>query len=299
MMCEVYKNSSSSGKEYVFVNKKIFYNVVKILLGSFIFAISINVFSISNNLGEGGVTGLTMLLYYGFSWSPALTNILFNSALLVIGYKFLGKDTIYYTLVSVFGMSFFLKITSTWAFHTNQTIIAAISAGFLMGLGMGVIMRAGGTTAGSAILAKLMNKYFGWNTSYALLFFDILVVVPSIFMIGLENMLFTIVSLSVSTFILNFILEGSNPKKAITIISDKHEEIASKVTKELDRGITVVPGYGYYQGADKTILYIVVSNQQLLEVYKIINEFDEYAFVIVNEVQHVIGEGFTRQIYED
>lgn len=280
-------------------NKKIIFNLFKIMLGAFVFAISVNVFAISNDLGEGGVTGLTMMLYYAFGWPTAYTNIIFNSILLFVGYKFLGKSTVYYTLFAIAFMSVFLHLTKPLAFHTNQTIIAAISAGFLMGIGMGLIMRSGGTTAGSAILAKLANKFLGWNTSYALLLFDTLVVVPSIFIIGFENMLFTIVSLSVSTFVLNFILEGSNPKRALTIISDQYEQIGEQIVSELDRGVTVIPAYGFYKEKPQKLLYVVVSSQQLMDLYRIINKIDPEAFTIVNDVQHVIGEGFTRSMYDE
>lgn len=187
-------------------------------------------------------------------------------------------------------------MTESWHFLTDQTIIAAITAGTLMGTGMGLIMLGGGTTAGSAILAKLANKYLGWNTSYALLFFDLIVVVPSAFVIGLQNMLFTIVSLYVSTKVLDFLLEGFNPKKSITIISDQHDLIARDIEKELERGITVFHGHGYYFKQNKDILYTVVSRQQLLQVTKIVNKYDPKAFFIINDVQSVEGEGFTKQI---
>lgn len=281
------------------MTKKQILNLVKIIVGAFIFSLAVNVFALPNKLGEGGVTGLTMVLYYLFAWAPALTNLLFNSVLLVIGYKYLDKSTVYLTILAVAIFSFFLRVTESWHFLTDQTIIAAITAGTLMGTGMGLIMLGGGTTAGSAILAKLANKYLGWNTSYALLFFDLIVVVPSAFVIGLQNMLFTIVSLYVSTKVLDFLLEGFNPKKSITIISDQHDLIARDIEKELERGITVFHGHGYYFKQNKDILYTVVSRQQLLQVTKIVNKYDPKAFFIINDVQSVEGEGFTKQITRD
>ncbi|WP_099221410.1 YitT family protein [Listeria costaricensis] len=277
-------------------NKEWGFNFLKIVGGALIFSLAVNVFAIPNDLGEGGVTGLTMLLYYLFAWSPALTTLLFNGVLLIIGYKFLDRLTIILTIVAVSFTSIFLQLTKSLAFHTDQTIIAAISAGALMGLGMGLIMQGGGTTAGSAILAKIANKYLGWNTSYALLFFDLIVVIPSVVVIGFQNMLFTIVSLYISTKVLDFILEGYNPKKSVTIISEKYEEIARDIDLYLSRGITLLHGQGYYLKQDKKILYIVVSKQQLLTLTRIVNQHDKKAFFIINDVQSVVGEGFTKQI---
>lgn len=277
------------------MTKKKIFDYLKIIVGAFIFSLAVNMFAIPNQLGEGGVTGLTMMLYYLFGWAPALTNLMFNSVLLVIGYKYLDKATIFLTVFAVALTSLFLRLTTHFVFQPDEVIVAALAAGSLMGVGMGLIMVGGGTTAGSAILAKLANKYLGWNTSYALLFFDLIVVVPSVFIIGLEKMLFTVVSLYISTKVLDFILEGFNPKKSVTIISDKYELIARDIDKDLERGITIFHGQGYYLKQDRKILYTVVNRQQLLQLTKIVNQYDPKAFFIINDVQRVVGEGFTKQ----
>ncbi|HBM3437723.1 TPA: YitT family protein [Listeria innocua] len=272
------------------------WNIAKIIVGALIFSLAVNVFAIPNNLGEGGVTGLTMMLYYLLGWTPAITTFIFNGILLVIGYKFLDRMTIVWTIVAISFTSLFLHFSEPLAFVASQSIVAAIFAGLMMGIGMGLIMNGGGTTAGSAILAKIANKYLGWNTSYALLFFDLIVVIPSVFVIGFENMLFTVVSLYISTKVLDFILEGYNPKKSVTIISDYYEEIATEIDANLERGITLFNGQGFYMRQDKKILYIVISRDQLLPLTKIVNKYDEKAFFIINDVQSVVGEGFTKQI---
>lgn len=272
------------------------WNIAKIIVGALIFSLAVNVFAIPNNLGEGGVTGLTMMLYYLLGWTPAITTFIFNGILLVIGYKFLDRMTIVWTIVAISFTSLFLHFSEPLAFVASQSIVAAIFAGLMMGIGMGLIMNGGGTTAGSAILAKIANKYLGWNTSYALLFFDLIVVIPSVFVICFENMLFTVVSLYISTKVLDFILEGYNPKKSVTIISDYYEEIATEIDANLERGITLFNGQGFYMRQDKKILYIVISRDQLLPLTKIVNKYDEKAFFIINDVQSVVGEGFTKQI---
>ncbi|WP_167630341.1 YitT family protein [Listeria valentina] len=278
------------------MTKKWAFTFGKIIIGAFIFSLAVNIFAIPNHLGEGGVTGLTMILYYAFGIALAITTLIFNGILLVIGYKYLDRQTIILTIIAILFTSLFLRLTEPIAFQTDQTIVAAIFAGALMGFGMGLIMQGGGTTAGSAILAKIANKYLGWNTSYALLFFDLIVVIPSVFIIGFQNMLFTILSLYTSTKVLDFILEGFNPKKSVTIISDQYEAIAKEVDLKIGRGITLFDAEGYYTRQGKKILYIVISRQQLLPLTKIVNKHDEKAFFIINDAQSVVGEGFTKQI---
>lgn len=277
--------------------KKIIGNLVKIAIGSFIFALAVNIFALPNNLSEGGVTGVTMILYYTHNISPALTNVLFNSVILLIGLKLLDKATILYTLYAVAIMSFFLQLTDGWGYVAEEGIVASLAAGALMGVGIGFIMKGEGTTAGSVILAKIMNKFLGWRISYALLFWDIIVVVASITVIGMENFLLTVVSLLVSTKVLDFILEGSNPRKSVMIISDKYEDISLAIDTHINRGITWLDGEGYYKRSPKKVIYVIISREQLIPIQSIVNEIDPLAFVIISDVQSVIGEGFTREMF--
>ncbi|MGX6978394.1 YitT family protein [Vagococcus elongatus] len=279
--------------------KKIIFNVIKIMIGCFVFAVAVNMFALPNKLGEGGVTGITMILYYTHNISPAVTNILFNAVILVIGWKLLDKQTILYTILAVGILSVFLKFTEGLQFVADEGIVAAIAAGGLMGLGMGFIMKGEGTTAGSMILAKIMNKFLGWKVSYALLFFDIIVVITSLSVIGIEKFLLTIVSLMISTKVLDFILEGSNPKKTVMIVSDHYEEIALAIDQKISRGITLLNGVGYYKREPKKILYVVISRDQLMAIQNLINDIDPLAFVTISDAQSVIGEGFTREMFID
>ncbi|MCM3130063.1 MULTISPECIES: YitT family protein [unclassified Paenibacillus] len=272
--------------------KKRMFDMIMLLAGAFIFALAVNLFVIPNDFGEGGVTGISIVLYYLFQWSPALVGFVINGILLIIGYKLLDKQTTYYTIIVVAFNSLFLHLTEHWSIPADEPVLNAIFAGLLAGLGIGLIIRVGGTTAGTTILARLANKYLDWSISYALLFFDIIVAVFSIFVIGIENFMFTILILYIGTKAMEFIIEGLNPKKAVTIVSAKHDAIASRVTDIMDRGVSVLRGYGYYTGQEKEILYIVISKQEVSMLKKIVKSEDPSAFVTIHDVRDVFGEGF-------
>lgn len=263
-----------------------------LLLGAFLFALAVNLFVIPNDFGEGGVTGITIILYYWLQWSPALVSIILNGILLIIGYRLLDKKTTVYTILAVLFNSFFLHLTESWHIESNEPVINAVFAGLLAGAGIGIIIRVGGTTAGTTILARLANKYWDWNISYGLLFFDLIVAVFSVFVIGIEKMMFTFVILYIGTKAMEFIIEGLNPKKAVTIISTHHDQIARKVVDIMDRGVTVLRGYGYYTGDNKDVLYIVISKQEVSMLKKIVRAEDKNAFVSIHDVRDVFGEGF-------
>ncbi|KAB7665605.1 YitT family protein [Bacillus sp. B1-b2] len=273
--------------------KKYIIDIFIIMIGAFLFAVAINVLAIPSKLGEGGVTGLTIISYYLFNWSPSIVSFVLNAILLVVGYKYLSKITAIYTIIAVSFHSLFLHLTESWRINSDEIILNAIFGGIITGIGIGMIIRVGGTTAGSTILAKITNKYLGWSVSYSLLLFDLIVVFLSYFIIGVEGLMFTIIMLYVGTKTMEFIIEGANRQKAVTIVSEYSKEIAEEVTIKLERGVTVISGHGYYTKKNKEVLYIVISNQEIIRLKKIIKQIDNDAFITIHDVSGVFGEGFS------
>lgn len=273
--------------------KSVIKNLALVLIGTFVFSIAVNSIVIPNQLGEGGVTGITLLLFYIFDISPALSNFIINAVIMLIGWRFLEKETIFYTIVAIISMSLFLEFVFLPSFIPTNSLLGPLASGFLIGLGIGIVILGHGTTAGVDIIALIINKYLGLQVSIALLILDVLIVIPLTIVIGLEKGLLTLISLYITSKILNFVMEGYNPKKAIMVVSNKHDEIAEEIMKRVDRGITVLKGYGYYSKAEKEVLYVVINRIQLIKVQRIINEIDSNAFVTVTGIQQVLGEGFT------
>lgn len=273
--------------------KKYIIDIFVLMIGAFLFAVAINVFAIPSKLGEGGVTGLTIISFYLFGWSPSIVSFILNAILLVVGYRYLSKITAIYTIIAVSFHSLFLHLTEAWRINSDEIILNAIFGGIITGIGIGMIIRVGGTTAGSTILAKITNKYLGWSVSYSLLLFDLIVVFLSYFIIGVEGLMFTIIMLYVGTKTMEFIIEGANRQKAVTIVSEYSKEIAEEVSIKLERGITIISGHGYYTKKNKEVLYIVISNQEIIRLKKIIKQIDNDAFITIHDVSGVFGEGFS------
>ncbi len=267
-------------------------DIMFLIIGSFIFALDINLFVIPHDLAEGGVTGVTIILYYLFKWSPGLVNLILNAILLLIGYKFLDKQTTWYTVIAIVFNSLFLHLTEGWTLASNELLLNAVFGGVFAGVGIGLIVRAGGTTAGSVILARIAHKYWDWNISYALLFFDLIVAFSSFFIIGAQSLMLTIVMLFVGTKVMEFIIEGLNPRKAVTIISKEYDHIAQEINMKMERGVTVFPGYGYYTKSPKEVLYVVINKQEVPFLKKIVKSVDKDAFITIHDVRDVFGEGF-------
>lgn len=275
----------------MFLNKNI-KNILLVILGSFIFSAGVNAFIISGNLGEGGVTGIAIVLYYAFHISPALTNFVANAILIVIGYKFLSKKSTILTIIATVLISVFLSLTESWHVETGNVIINAVFGGTSVGLGIGIIVLAGGTTAGTTILARIANKYLDVSTAYALLFFDLIVVVISLTVLPLSKALITVISLYIGTKVMDYVIEGLNTKKAMTIISSKPEEVAKAIDEQVGRGLTILNGHGYYSREEKDVLYVVVAKTQVTRAKRIIKKIDKNAFLVIHDVRDVYGNGF-------
>lgn len=266
--------------------------ITLIIIGSLFFALGVNLFAIPNELGEGGVTGISMTLYYVLGWSPGITNFVMNGILLAIGYKVLNKRVTLYTMLAIFFSSLFIHLTEGMG-HSVDIMLGTVFAGVFIGLGLGIVLRSGGTTGGSTIIARMLNQHFGWAVSTSMFVFDIIVVLGSSFVIGVENTMYTGISIYISTKILDYLIDGFDTRKAVTIISEHTAAIAEKVSDEMDRGVTVINAKGHYSKESKDILYVVINKQELFLLKKMIQQIDEKAFVVVHDVRDVFGEGFT------
>ncbi|NLP49212.1 MULTISPECIES: YitT family protein [Bacillaceae] len=273
-------------------------NIIYILIGSAIFAFGLVNFNMQNNLAEGGFTGITLLLYFLFRFDPSYTNLLLNIPIFFIGWKLLGRNTFFYTLIGTFSLSLFL-----WIFQRvplmfppleDDLTLAALFAGVFIGIGLGIIFRYGGTTGGVDIIARLAHKYIGWSMGKAMFMFDAVVIVLSLIMyLTYQEAMYTLVAVFVAARVIDFMQEGAYAAKGATIISEKNEEIASKVHAEMDRGVTILRGQGSFSKVERNVLYCVVAKNELVKLKNVITSVDPHAFVAVSDVHDVLGEGFT------
>lgn len=269
-----------------------------VTFGNLLFAITVNTFLIPNHMGEGGITGLSMMLFYTLGIPIDISYFLINVVLLLIGFKYLDKKTIVYSIYSLIILPLFIRFTQGPTYIFQDTFLTPIIGGVAAGVALGSIMLSGGSTAGTDIVALIINRYLHIPTGTALLIVDMFIIVPSAFIIGFEKSIYTVIMMFIALRIVDFILEGFNTKKSILIISNHYQEIADMITQNVARGITVLHGHGYYTKQDKNILYIIVSRQQVMPITKIVNVIDSKAFMTISDVHKVSGEGFTFHLSE-
>ncbi|MHC0551875.1 YitT family protein [Salinicoccus sp. CNSTN-B1] len=267
-------------------------NIAAVIIGSFLFSVGVNAFMISGNLGEGGVTGLAIILLYAFDISPAISTLVLNGILLLVGFRYLSRRAMYYTIFAVILMSFFLGLTEPITLQTDEVMLNVIFGGLFIGMGNGLVIRIGATTAGSAILGRIAHKYLDVKIANAVLAFDLVVILLSLTVLPVEKVLLTIVAMYIAVKVMDFIIEGMNPKKAITIISKHPEMLGRLINSEIGRGVTMMSGKGFYAREENDILYVVINKNKLTRLKRLIKKYDENAFVVVNDVNSVLGSSF-------
>lgn len=224
-------------------------------------------------------------------------NIVLNIPILLIGWKLLGKQTFYYTLIGIIAVSVFIWIAQSYMIVidlSSDLTLAALFAGVFIGVGLGIIFRYGGTTGGVDIIARLVNKHLGWSMGRAMFIFDTLVIFTSIvtYLNPIRGM-YTLVAVFLSARVIDFIQEGAYAARGVTIISSESNAIASKILVDMDRGVTTLEGRGTFTGEKRDVLYCIVGRTEIVRLKQIIESVDPHSFVAVSHVHDVIGEGFT------
>jgi len=305
-------------------NRKAVRDYFFIAIGAAIMAVGIGIFLVDAKVVPGGVSGLSMAVYYltGGAVPIGLMIWLLNIPLYIYGVKELGTQfgirTFYgFTLNSFFidffrgeipGLNFIqLQNTETiLELQQNDFLFLILLGAALLGIGLGIVFKFRGSTAGSDIVAAIMQKRFGVKPGMAIMFIDFFVVCLAGLIIELKDLagersamtltLYALFLLFVSGRLVDAIIDGFDYARAAFIISDKYEEIAKVIINDMNRGATALKAKGLYHNIDRNVLSTVVSLKELGKLISIIKQIDPKAFVTVHNVHEVLGEGFRERI---
>nr|WP_072327804.1 MULTISPECIES: YitT family protein [unclassified Paenibacillus] len=270
------------------------------MVGTAIYAFGLHYFVIANELMEGGITGVALLLHYIAGIPPSITTLVINIPLFVLGWRLLGKASIFYTICGTLLLAAFLWIMERLIgaglivpFRTeSDTFLVSAYAGLTLGIGLGLVFRYGGTTGGSDIVARILHKKKGWSVGRLILATDAVVLGASLLFLPKEKIMYTLVVVFITAKIIDILIEGAYAARAFTVISDHTHRLAETITAELDRGVTLFPAVGAFSGQPKDVLYCVVALSEIKRLKDLIHAIDPRAFVIITEVHDVVGEGF-------
>lgn len=275
------------------------FSYLMIIVGAASFGVAIQNIYDPTGLVTGGFTGLAIivkaitgqLMKGGIPlW---LTNTVLNIPVFILGYILMGRKFLGRSLFGTLMLSFWLYILPPLDLAQGDYMLAALFGGLFSGAGVGLVLRANGTTGGTDMVAALIHrKLRHYTVAQIMMILDGCIVLTGLFLFGIRSTLYAIVAIFVATKVSDSVLEGFNYSKAAYIITDQYVEIAKRIMEELDRGLTGLSAKGMYTNEDKCVLYCVVSMKEIMVLKELVSEVDRNAFVIVSDVREVLGEGF-------
>lgn len=273
-----------------------------ITLGIFIMVSGFYFFLIPANIVAGGVTGIGLILNRAFGVSISITVLIFNAILLILGLVVLGKKVF---LRSIYGSLLFPAVLFIYETFLpildikGDLFIAVIFGGGLLGLGFGMVLKFGGTSGGTDIPVKILNKKFSIPISFSIYLIDGIIVAFGIMAFfadnGMIGGLYALIAIYISGKVADMVVVGSNSKKAMQIITDFPEEIKNAIYSTISRGVTEVAIKGGYSKVKKTMLVTVITRQEYYIIRNIIAKIDENAFVYVTPATEIHGEFFEKE----
>lgn len=267
--------------------------IASIVVGTLLLAVATNGIIIPNKLLSGGVNGISILLHFLFNFKVSLLVILLNIPIFILGFLFLRKTYLAYSLLGMLMLSFWLEVTSNLIIPAGNILSIVLIGGTLHGIGTGLIFKHDGSTGGTDIIAKIINQHFSINMATTTFAINVLILVLSIYFFNIDMAVLTISTMFVSSKITNFAVDGLNRKRTLYIITDsKHfETLSHELLTALNRGVTMIPAIGAYTSDTKYILFTTVSMREVAKAKQIVLSIDPKAFMTVTETSQVIGNG--------
>ena len=267
-----------------------------ILLGNAIYALAVTMFILPAGLITGGTTGLALFFFHQFGLPVTVFVSVFNVASFLLGLWILGKKFALTTLVSTFFYPFILGVFQKIPALTQMTddrLLCAVYAGLMIGLSIGIVIRAGASTGGMDIPPLVLNKKLGLSVSATMYVFDFTILLLQILFSDKEQVLYGILLVMIYTLVLDKVLLMGQSRTQVKIISQKYEQINEQIIRRLDRGSTLIQAQTGYCRAELPMILSVISNRELPRLTRLVNEIDPAAFLVVSAVKEVRGRGFS------
>ncbi|MGL4759894.1 MAG: YitT family protein [Sarcina sp.] len=281
------------------MGKDVLKKYLLITIGVVLLAVSLQFFYYPNDIAAGGVSGLALIINSYTGIAPGIVMNICNVVLFTLALIFIGKEFAARSVYAAFGISIALSILEKIfpnVVITTDPILAVVFGSAIAAFGIAMVFDQNSSTGGTAIVAKLLNKYFKFNIGKSLLLADCVVVILALFAFGVEKGLYGMLSCFIMGFMIDRIIEGFNDCKQLMIVSSKHEELKEFILTTVDRGCTKITGTGAYSNDEVNILYVVVNRKEFITLKNEVKKIDPKAFVTVSDAKEVLGEGFTTLI---
>ena len=267
--------------------------ILSMIIGMLIFSSAINGIIIPHQFLSGGVSGVSLTLFYLLGWpSMGIIYFLINIPIFIIGWREISLHFIVVSLIGVVIFSFSLEITSDILLPAHDPILSAVLVGVMMGIGTGLYLRVGGTAGGLDIIAIVIKKRLGIPMGTTFFLLNILPLCAAALIYNLDTALYTGISMYIYSVVFDKVQTGFSQRQSVFIVSNKPDAIAEGVMKRIDRGVTFLHSSGGYKKHEGRVIYTVINMKELGRLKQLLFDIDPDAFVAINNTSEVIGTKF-------
>ncbi len=274
---------------------KILKRTLFIFIGAVLMGVGLEIFLVPNQVIDGGIVGISIILSHLLGWKLGLFIFILNIPFFFIGYKQIGKTFALSTLFGITILSITTSLLHPVPAFTEDILLATVFGGIILGVGVGIVIRYGGSLDGTEILAILANKKLPFSVGEIIMFFNIFILGSAGFVFGWNRAMYSLIAYFVAFKTIDVVIEGLDESKSAWIISEYYQEIGDAIIARLGRGVTYLNGEGAYTGDNKKVIFCVITRLEEAKLKSIVEDLDESAFLAVSNIAEVRGGRFKKK----
>jgi uncharacterized membrane-anchored protein YitT (DUF2179 family) len=275
--------------------RKIIQRIMLITIGAALMAVGLEIFLVPNHVIDGGIVGISIMLSYLTGWKLGIFIFILNIPFFFIGYKQIGKTFALSTLYGIIILSIGTTLLHPVPAFTQDILLATVFGGIVLGIGVGIVIRYGGSLDGTEILAILFNKKLPFSVGEIIMFFNLFILGSAGFVFSWDRAMYSLIAYFVAYKTIDITITGLDESKSVWIISDNSKEIGEAIMHRLGRGVTYINGEGAYSGDHKKVIFCVINRLEEAKLKEIVTESDENAFLAVADIAEVRGGRFKKR----
>ncbi len=268
---------------------------VMITLGAIIMAVGLEVFLVPNQVIDGGIVGISIMLSHLSGVSLGLFLFILNLPFIYIGYKQIGKTFAFSTLYGIVILSISTSLLHPVPAFTEDILLATLFGGVVLGIGVGMVIRFGGSLDGTEILAILASKKLPFSVGEIIMFANLFILGSAGFVFSFDRAMYSLLAYYVAYKMIDITIKGLDESKSVWIISDNHKELGDAILSRLGRGVTYLHGEGAFSGDDKKVIFCVITRLEEAKLKDIVADHDDSAFLAMADIAEVRGGRFKKK----
>ena len=269
--------------------------IIMVMIGAMIMAVGLELFLVPNQIMDGGIVGISIIISHLLSLPLGIFIFVLNIPFIFLGYKQLGKTFAILTGIGITTLS-----VTTIGLHnlepfTTDSLLATVFGGIVLGVGVGIVIRYGGSLDGTEILAILFNRKLPFSVGEIVMFMNVIIFSAAGFIFSWQQAMYSIMAYYIASKMIDVVIQGLEESKSIYIISDETDEIGQAIMDHLGRGVTFLHGEGAYTGDNKKVIFTVITRIEESKLKTIVEEIDPHAFLAIGNIAEVSGGRFKKK----